>query len=420
MIDEPHFEVTDLRTGQTDARTATRLANERGRRRALGAAIVALALLAALALPFARVPDFSATLGRALHLPTPIPTAPPALGATIVYVQHGLPWGTLQLDGAPVTNVDTEQGYTGKELRYASLRLPPGRHHLTYTAAPFVTLRCWITAPAAASDTCPLATGQFRDVQPPFPAERVLDLGGDPVHLAIPQQAALQDAAAHYVATLASSAVVEPGDAYADATGSPQVASGRMTATLRYSLNQDPHQFYDMRGFSPRGCAILCAYQPASYIADAQEKWVIAAHISPVWTYTRADGAQTSGRVTPQNADFDSFTPLSVTWDGAWHVQAADVQQGTPGCLVAFTAAAALNLSGAPLSSLTMVSAPTPADGCLVSGSVPAANGTPPATFTLMYRFGLLFAVDNEARKLLPGIPHASPALQGMAHAWAS
>ena len=420
MIDEPHFEVTDLRTGQTDARTATRPANERGRRRALGAAIVALALLAALALPVARVPDFGATVGRALHLPTPIPTAPPALGANVVYVQHGLPWGTLQLDGAPVTNMDTEQGYTGKELRYTSLRLPSGRHQLAYTAAPFAALRCWISAPAAADDTCPLASGQSRDVQPPFPAERVLNLGGDPVRLASAQQAALQDAAAHYIATLTTSAIVEPGDAYADATGAPRSASGRMTATLRDSLNQDPSQFYDMRGFSQRECAILCAYQPASYIADAQEKWVIAAHISPVWTYTRADGSQTSGRVTPEDPDPDSFAPLSVTWDGAWHVQAADVQQGTPGCLVAFTAVASLNLSGAPLASLTMLSAPDPAEGCLVTGSAPDASGTPPATFTLMYRFGLLFAVDNEARRLLPNIPRASPALQGMARAWAS
>jgi hypothetical protein len=420
MIDEPNFEVTDLRTGLPNGRATERGTHERGHRRTLGAAILALALLGALALPFVRVPGLGATLSQALRLPTPIPTPTPPLGANVVYFQHGLPWGALRMDGQPVTNVDTEQGYTGKELRYTSLRLPPGRHQLTYAAAPFPALRCWISAPAARSDTCPLATGQARDVQPPFPTERVLSLGGDPANLAPSQQAALEAAAARYIATLATSSAIEPGDAYADATGAPQVASGRMTATLSYTLNTDSQQFYDMRGVSPRGCAILCAYQPASYINDTTAQWDIAAHIVPTWTYTRDDGASVSGSATPQRASQGSFAPIAVTWDGAWHVRAADVQQGTPGCLVALTAVASLNLSGAPPSSLTMVSAPIPAEGCLIIGNAPNASGTTSVTFTLMYRFGLLFAVDDEARSLLPGIPRADASLQRLAHTWAS
>ena len=420
MIDEPNFEVTDLRTGLPDGRATARGTHENRRRRALGVALLAVALLGALALPFVSVPDFGATLSQALRLPTPAPTPTPPLGGNVVYFQHGLPWGALHMDGQPVTNVDTEQGYTGKELRYTSLRLPPGRHQLTYTAAPFPTLRCSISAPAARSDTCPLATGNARDVTPPFPAERVLNLGGDPANLTPPQQEALQDAAARYIATLATSATVNSGDIYADATGEPQSARARMSATLSYALNHDPRQSYDMRGVSSRGCAILCAYQPASYINDITTQWVIAAHIMPMWTYTRADGSQFTGNVIPESASQGSFAPLAVTWDGGWRVQAADVQQGTPGCLVAFTAVASLNLPSAPLSSLTMVSAPVPAEGCLVIGNAPNTGGTTSAAFTLVYRFGLLLTVDDGARRLLPAIPRADASLQRRARAWAS
>ena len=422
MIDEPNFEVTDLRTGlPPDVRRARWDANARSRRRTLGAVLVALALLGALALPFLRVPDFSATLSQALHLPTPVPTPAPPLGANVVYVQHGLPWGALRLDGGPVTTVDTEQGYTGKELRYTSLRIPPGRHQLTYHAAPFPTLRCWISAPAAQSDTCPLAVGHARDVQPPFAAERVLDLGGDPARLALSQRAALQDATARYIATLATSATMKAGDVYADAPGAPQVASARMTATLSYVLNTDANLVFYVLGLNPRGCAILCAYQPASYLSDTTTEWVITAHVIPAWTYMQDDGSRFAGNVMPRNVGSDSFLPLAASWDGAsWHVRAADVQQGTPGCLVAFTAVSAFDIPGAPLASLTMISAPTPAQGCLVIGNAPNTGGTTSAMFTLMYRFGVLFAVDNGARRLLPDIPRADALLQGLARAWAS
>ena len=420
MIDEPNFEVTNLRTGLPDEPAAAGRARERGWRQRLSAGIVALALLGMLTLLFARAPGFGATLSQALHLPTPIPAAPLPLGANVVYIQHGAPWGTLWLDGQPVTTVDTEQGYTGKELRYTSLRLPPGRRQLTYRAAPFPTLRCWISAPAAQSDTCPLAIGPFRDVQPPFPAERVLNLGADPVLLPVAQQAALQDAAAHYIATLVASATIAPGTAYADDTGASRVASASMTATLSYTLNPDSNHFYDMLGVSPRECAILCAYQPASYLSDPTASWVIAAHVVPSWTYTRANGVSVTGSATPRGVGAESYAPLAVTWDGSWHVAAADVQQGTPGCLVAFATVVSLGLSGAPLSSLTMVSAPLPAEGCLITGDSPAASGAPPTPFTLLYRFGLLFAVDDEALSLLPGIPRADAALRGLARAWTS
>jgi hypothetical protein len=419
MIDEPNFEVTNLRAGLPNGRTVAGSASA-GRRRKLTAAAVALALLGMLALLFARAPGIGEALSQALRLPTPIPTAAPPLGANVVYVQHGLPWGTLRLDSNPVAYVDTEQGYTGKELRYTSLHIPPGRHQLTYRAEPFPTLRCWISAPAAQRDTCPVAIGPFRDVQPPFAAERVLNLGGDPVHLPVSQQAALQEAAARYIATLTPSATIVRGATYADDTGAPQVASEPMTATLSYVLNPDPNQFYDMLGVSPRGCAILCAYQPASYLGDPTASWVIAAHVVPAWTYTRADGDVVTGSATPQGVIPASYAPLAVSWDGAWHVGAADVQQGTPTCLIAFTTAAALGLSGASLASLTMVSAPSPAAGCLMTGNAPAASGASPTPFTLLYRFGLLYAVDNEARSLLPGIPRATASLQGLARAWAS
>jgi hypothetical protein len=99
-------------------------------------------------------------------------------------------------------------------------------------------------------------------------------------------------------------------------------------------------------------------------------------------------------------------------------VKIADSLATSPICFIALNLFAALHLAGAPLSSLKMLSAPTPADGCLATGDAVDATGVPRIPFTVMYRFGLLFAVDAEARLLLPGMRAADTRLQALARAW--
>ena len=417
-MDEPDFQVTDLRTGLPDERVYQHADERRQRRRRLGAIVTMLALVAVLAAAFVSVPGFGATMRQALHLPTPAPSPTLALAGDIIYFEHGLPWGRLLMDGKPVTNVESEQPYTGFEQLYTSLHIPRGRHQLEYSAPPFPAVKCRISVPSSSGDTCPLVhTRGIQDVTPPFPAERVLDLGGDPASLSSDLLASLQSATARTIATLASGTIIAAGDSFADAAGEQQVASSNMTATLSYAMATDPKSDYTVPG-SAHTCAILCDIQPASYLSDAHALWVVAAHVRPAWTYAQQSGGAIPGSAAPQGILPDSIVPLSVTWDGAWHVGIADSLATSPICFVALNLFAALHLAGAPLSSLKLISAPTPADGCLAAGNAVDVTGVARIPFTVMYRFGLLFAVDGEAHQLLPGMPVADAHLRALARTW--
>lgn len=419
--DEPDFEVTDLRTGQPDERVYAQGNERRQRRRRLGAGVLVLVLLVALVLPFLSVPGFGATVRQALHLPTPAPSPSLALGGDIIYFEHGLPWGTLLLDGKVVTNVETEQPYTGFEQLYTSLHIPSGRHLLTYTATPFPTLRCWVSTPAATSDTCPLIRSRGpSDVTPPFPAERVLDLGGDPATLSPSLRASLESAAARIVATLVSTATVAAGEEVVGDDGMPRVASSRMTATLTYTVAPGSGSRYIIPG-SGLACVVLCAIQPASYVNDAHSQWVVAAHVLPTWTYTPAGEATFQGKaVAIGGVQPDGIVPLNVSWNGAWQVKVADSLATSPICFIPLNLFATLQLGSAPLSTIKTVPAPVPADGCLAVGDALDATGVPRIPFAVMYRFGVLYTVDDEARRLLPTLPVADVRLRSLAHAWQS
>lgn len=417
-MDEPDFQVTDLRTGMPDERVYAHRDERRQRKRRLGVIVAMLALIGVLVVSFVSVPGFGATMQQALHLPTPAPSPTLALAGDIVYFEHGLPWGRLLMDGKPVTDVESEQPYTGFEQLYTSLHIPRGRHQLEYSAPPFPALTCWISVPAARSDTCPLVdTRGIQDVTPPFPAERVLDLGGDPASLSPTLRDSLQSTAARTIAALASSTTIAAGDSFADASGALLVASSKMAATLSYAMATDARSDYTVPG-SAHTCAILCDIQPASYLSDAHALWVVAAHVRPTWTYTQANGGAIPGSAAPQGILPDSIVPLSVTWDGAWHVGIADSLATSPICFVALNLFAALHLAGAPLSSVKLISAPTPADGCLAAGDAIDVTGVARIPFTVMYRFGLLFAVDGEAHRLLPTMPVADARLRSLARAW--
>jgi hypothetical protein len=419
LRDEPDFEVTDLRTGLLDERVYTHEHEQWRRRRVLGVAVPALVLLTMVVIPFFSVPGFRATVRNALHLPTASPAPQLADGSDVIYFEHGLPWGALWLDGKLVTNVDEEQPYTGFEQLYTSLRIAKGRHLLSYSATPFPVLRCWLSVPAAKRDTCPLIHTRGRqDVMPPFPAERVLDLGGAPENLPESLRSSLDSAAVQTVRHLSTTTSLVPGDPFAGVTGTPQVATDPMSATLSYTVAGDPAAVYVIPG-SARNCAILCATLAASYINSAQGQWSIAAHVLPLWTYRRADGVTLQGSASPQGVFSDSVVPLDVRWNGGWQVRLAQSIASSPMCYIALNLISAEHLAGAPLSTLRMVPATNPADGCLITGNALDATGVASIPFTVMYRFGLLFAVDEEARRLLPEMHAADSHLQALAQAWA-
>src|SRR5258707_1349735 len=176
MDDDFELEVTDLRTGRTlpaatdsasasppaagafhwvgapPLGTAWKPAGARppsGTRRLRAAVVVAAALLVTVLL-LGSVPDSRTSLGALLHLPTPTPTAPLAFGADQFSAVNGVPWGVLRSDGKQVALSQAQTAFV--------FSLPRGRHTLEYRAEPFPVLRCVVSVPQAASDTCPLLT----------------------------------------------------------------------------------------------------------------------------------------------------------------------------------------------------------------------------------------------------------------------
>src|SRR5262249_47024552 len=106
-------------------------------------------------------PATQAALVGFLHFETPTPTPPLSVGGNPFLWEHSVPWGILLVDGRSWPDVRTsvirfdETGEPVADPPY-TFALPRGRHTLEYHAAPFPTLRCTVSVPAALSDTCPL------------------------------------------------------------------------------------------------------------------------------------------------------------------------------------------------------------------------------------------------------------------------
>lgn len=104
--------------------------------------IASICVLSVLALVLARSPETPAMVGNMLGIETPTPTLVLTLGMDKIYPIYSVPWGTLRVD-------ERVQTFVVRQGDYRPVRLSRGRHTLEYQAAPFPTLRCTISAPAA-------------------------------------------------------------------------------------------------------------------------------------------------------------------------------------------------------------------------------------------------------------------------------
>ena len=122
---------------------------------------------------------------------TPAPTPLVRLGPDSLQVLHGVPWGTLRLDGQSAATLGISLAPRVPDETAAAFTLRAGQHTLEYTADPFLPLRCQISQPASASDTCPLF-----DPPPKYPVQnqngsRIVDVGATLDHLSANQLANL-------------------------------------------------------------------------------------------------------------------------------------------------------------------------------------------------------------------------------------
>jgi hypothetical protein len=411
ISDEPDFEVTDLRSGDADAAGAERSRlvvlsqRARGPRRLIGGALslagIALLLAIILSSPGAR-----ATLVRGLNLPLPADQQPLEPGAGEVYLERGVPWGTLQIDDRVWALDSIDQPYTGHEGSYTVIRLARGRHHIVYTALPFTPLNCVVSVPAASGDTCPLIThpGPMDEV-PVLRSARVMDLHATPERLTGSARAPLASAIMSTLVGWTPTADVAIGEPFLGAQGVTATSNRLLQASLSYTLVDNPVQSRAAPG-TLSDCASICRLDTEAYLGDSRGYWPIVARVRARWVYTDADGhvVDTTDAGVP-GSPLDGIVTLFARWNGAWEV--AVPYFGLPNLTCDF-ALATLSTRPNPAPStrsLQTTSGMDLADGCLVIEQ--DGSGRASSTRYFLYRFGIVLAVNAGAHRALPDLPVA-------------
>ena len=421
MDDDFELEVTDLRTGRTLSHatnsasasppaaptenaphdeplgTAWRPAGALlpGGTRRLRAIVVAAAVLLVTVLLLGSVPDSRAALAALLHLPTPAPTATLTPLAGQFTAVNGVSWGVLRADGKVVSLYAAQTMF--------AFSLPRGRHTLEYRAEPFPVLRCVVSVPQAASDTCPLKTAADADVRILEGAGRYLDFRCTLRALSDQQQVALEALIQHALDAMQLTTTVPPGARYLDADGTPQVATAALAATFSYHLNFDQQRSHVAILADLADCVTLCDSNGASV-------WYVAVHDVMGWSFTSA-GVAPLAVPALANQPPDALMMVQVTWQNGWQMGGQPFARGSA-CFDILGNAHALFTSatnGAPLTVITQAAA-NPADGCLftVTPAGDSASTAPAPTSVYLYRFGVLFTVNANAQAGAPGLPVAN------------
>jgi hypothetical protein len=376
---------------------ASRIAPEnhlRPHRRLLQASLTGLAVALAVAIILVTVPNAASQLKAPLRLLTPEPTATLPLGSDIILLAHTVPWGHLRVDGR--TDVARDLGIGSG---YHAYRLPPGQHNLDYSAEPFPTVHCVVSAPSRASDTCrapknPNSIGE---------ALRALDMNATVETMDSRERAKLQ-------ALLENGSsyppiTVEPGTHYLDQNGNIAIARERMTVTMSIGAVQ-PASDADFNDNGQR-CGEFCSLSQQ----DDPTAWNLLISIEQRWMYMAASGGSFMARSPSDTA----FTGAQVTWNnGGWALM-SDILSGN-NCFFSrqfeyFDSIATKN----GLSFSVIIAEPTSANGCVIEYAEASSDNQPKAQ--ILYRLGVTLAVNADAQRLFPDLPVATIAERDIAQA---
>ena len=324
-------------------------------------------------------------------------------GKNAVVFAHMVPWGKLTINGQAVDITAHSADIITSNL--SPLYLPQKSNTITYTAAPFPTFTCTISAPASPSDTCPikaidLITGPGSPTQT-FQG-RGIDLQAIPNRLPAASLDALIAATQHVLDSYTSSAHVLPGDHYIAADGSYATATQAFDVETGYRVPTAAQA--TMLGDDR--CAPLCAGQGIYPLSSATAAgpgayWTLLPVVR--WQYTLPGGQPVAVDRGPL-----IYGPIDMTanWTGAWQVHVAQtLQQNVLDGVIGHELASLIWSGGI-------------GDGTLVASS---ANGylakityaktaieDPNQTGYVFYRAGAIVALDNSAHQALPWIPMAS------------
>jgi len=379
---------------------------------------------------------------------TPTPTVVP--GANLFYITTNPAWGTVSIDGHHVSHQPA--------LGQAPLQISPGSHTITWNAPPFPVQRCFVNilsqaegGPGACNtnESTTVVAGKNAGQQ-----AFVISFSATSANLSISQRASLTQAVKAYLTTFQASATVQPGEVYASA----QAAHHLVTATQ--PLKATPHFQLDTNPNSTRPClnyyspgtpacnveGISCqAFCPASR-SDANgnalpaTNWQVEVPVLITWSYTTLSGQVVAENEpnTPESSGYEDLVALSITWNSAtstWKV--TNQPDSAPPSPFVFTTnpvcAAAQNWIKANPSHQSLdattfngqntavnrqyLAGTNAANGCLVKAVIPESSA--PVGY-LLYRFGVLLAVNAAAHHYWPSLPMADAYEQGIAQSIAA
>src|SRR5690242_18531385 len=247
--EQPPREESAARWPRVPAQVSQRMRPSRRTLTGLAAAVVAVLAVAGILL--SKLADPVGLAGGLLRIATPTDLPPVPLDATWFYLESGIPWGVLTIDGHKRSDLDTGT--------LATMLLPRGRHTIAYDAAPFPELRCVASVPADAHDTCPLDRAFTPDTGAQLGLKRALDLGAVLDRLPADQRAALDTAAQRLIALDSTPATVAPGERYRAPDGTVVTA----TQPLRATLLRAPWGDAPGLGFAAN-CPFLCPASPSA------------------------------------------------------------------------------------------------------------------------------------------------------------
>ncbi len=406
-----------------------------GRGRALRAGSIVGMLVLTLVVLVAATPWARSTLAGFVLGPTPAATPSLGGGQNRFAFEDQVPWGMLSIDGHPQPQIAAVQlGTATAPPHLPTFVLARGSHTLEYRAAPFPTVRCTVSVPAASSDTCPSASTFDDDLASDGDPTRLLDLRGTVDRLPTYEVAELADATQRTLDNAAGLArgTLLPGDHYLlDDHGQVAIAGQILNAVPNYSLQPSFSAGPDST------CAELCS-TVSPWVQSSADEWLVFGKVSVTWRYSDTSGrvVLAKGPPAPLGTDQTVSVQLGVRrLDSQWQVRlvppiwsSAKVRDPLI-CRVgtSFLDSLRFNLTQAtvhpPGPSYQWSASPTlPVLGCIFGGVEADRQGKlAGAVAIVLYRYGTLLAINDVAESVFPHIPLASAHERAMALAvWQS
>jgi hypothetical protein len=369
--------------------------------------------------------------------PTPAPTAVPQPGDNAFLWEHSVPWGQLLIDGKPGPNVSGSAGaQEGQRFpEDVTFHLGRGRHTLEYHADEFPTLRCTVSVPYSRDDTCPLDRGPDMSFGGSTePLLRILDLRATIDRLSPTETKALIQATREQLATVAGAlppGTLRVGDHYTDAQGQERQVTA---ADAPVTITPQFHLATRITSNDGSTCVTLCTGTAFGYPYTAKG-WSLLASVELSWRYARVDGRvvldEAPSAVLPAGSSVPVYVLASSPVAGRWQIDippsAGRLDGGQADPVLCLTAddyrrfVEVTSDQGAIGDGQVQwpYEASTAELGCLLAGGETDLNtGKPSGSMALLlYRAGVLLAVNDQARKWYPTLPQASAHERALAQA---